>query len=92
MNDLCYLLDYLIRPYVVSSDSYIKDSQDFIQKTKNVKIPNDYTLVTADFVSLYSNINHNDCLSMLTDFFKDKLVNFEHLTIEAFHSILNLLT
>ena len=90
LNDLCYLLDFLIRPYVITSDSYIKDSQDFIQKTKNIKIPENYFLVTADFVSLYSNINHDDCLFMLTDFFKDKLSNFEHLSIEAFHSILKL--
>jgi hypothetical protein len=90
LNDLCYLLDFLIRPYVITSDSHIKDSQDFIQKTKNIKIPENYILVTADFVSLYSNINHNDCLYILTDFFKDKLSNFEHLSIEAFHSILNI--
>ena len=32
LNDLCYLLDFLIRPYVVTSDSYIKDSQDFKKK------------------------------------------------------------
>ncbi len=76
LNDLCYLLDFLMRPYVMSAESYIKDSQNLIQKTKDLKIPVNHTLITADFVALYSNIDHEDCLYRLTDFFKDKLQNF----------------
>ena len=38
LNDLCYLLDFLIRPYVMNSESYIKDSQNLIQKIKDLKI------------------------------------------------------
>ena len=32
--------------------SYIKDSNDFKGKIKNIDIPNDALLVTADFVGL----------------------------------------
>ena len=89
LNDLCYLLDFLIRPYVMNSESYIKDSQNLIQKIKNLKIPEDFIIATADFISLYSNINHDDCLFILTDFFRDKL-DSEHIKIEGFHSILKI--
>ena len=74
----------------MSAESYIKDSQNLIQKTKDLKIPVNHTLITADFVALYSNIDHEDCLYRLTDFFKDKLQNFKHIKIEGFHSILKL--
>ena len=73
----------------MNSESYIKDSQNLIQKIKDLKIPEEYIIATADFISLYSNINHEDCLFILTDFFRDKL-NTEHLKIEGFHCILKI--
>ena len=40
--------------------SYIKDSQDFINKSRNLgKIPDNAILVTADVVGFYPNIPHN---------------------------------
>ena len=36
--------------------SYIKDSNDFMNKVKNIDIPNDAFLVTLDVVELYSSI------------------------------------
>ena len=36
--------------------SYIKDSNDFKSKIKNIDIPNDALLLTADVVGLYPNI------------------------------------
>ena len=56
----------------MSAESNIIDSQNLIQKTKDLKIPVNHTLITADFVALYSNIDHEDCLYRLTYFFKDK--------------------
>jgi hypothetical protein len=89
LNDLCFLLNFILRPYVLRTESYIKDSQNFIQKTKDIVIPVGYTIATADFTALYSNIDHEDCLSSLTEFFKDKL-DSEHITIKGFHMILKL--
>ena len=40
-----------------NESSYIRDSNDFISKTKNLKnIPSNLTLVTANVVSLYPSI------------------------------------
>ena len=43
--------------------SYIKDSNDFKSKIKNIDIPNDALLVTADVVGLYPSIPHEAGLS-----------------------------
>ena len=46
--------------------SYIKDSNDFIRKTKNLKdIPQDALLVTADVVGLYPSTLHEAGLKAL---------------------------
>ena len=45
--------------------SYIKDSNDFKSKIKNIDIPNDALLVTADVVGLYHSIPHEAGLNAL---------------------------
>ena len=90
LNDICLLLNFIIRPYVINTESYIKDSQNLIQKTKDISIPKDYVMASADFSSLYSSINHEDCLNNICDFFKDKLES-EHINIKGFFVILKLI-
>ena len=47
--------------------SCIKDSNDFKSKIKNIDIPNDALLVTADVVGLYPSIPHEAGLSALRE-------------------------
>ena len=48
--------------------SYIKDSQDFINKSRKLgKIPDNAILVTADVVGLYPSIPHNVGLRALKE-------------------------
>ena len=48
--------------------SYIKDSNDFVNKTTNLKdIPQDALLVTADIVGLYPSIPHEAGLKALKE-------------------------
>ena len=89
-NNLCVFLDFFIKPYVKQTESFIQDSQNFIQKTKNIKIDENSIIAVADFESLYSNIDHNDLLEKTTDFFIDKL-DSEHMRIEGFYSILKMI-
>ena len=42
---------------------YSKDSNDFKSKIKNISIPNDALLVTANVVGLYPSIPHEAGLS-----------------------------
>jgi len=88
-NNLCIFLDFFIKPYIKLTESYIQDSQNFIQKTKDIKIGKNDILAVADFESLYSNIDHKDLLEKATDFFRDKL-DSEHMKIEAFYEILKI--
>ena len=46
--------------------SYIKDSNNFLHKIRNLRdIPNDASVVTADVVGLYPSISHEAGLQAL---------------------------
>ena len=47
--------------------SYIKDSNDFKSKIKNINVPNDALVVTADVVGLWPSIPHEAVLSALRE-------------------------
>jgi hypothetical protein len=70
---ICVLIDFIIRPYITNSETYIKDSQDFISKTKDLVIDPNSIRGAGDFESLYSNICHLICLNNFGCFFKDKI-------------------
>ncbi|XP_060600672.1 uncharacterized protein LOC132754094, partial [Ruditapes philippinarum] len=54
-------LDSILKPYMFRLPSFIKDTTDFIQKIKNVKLKSkDSLLVTMDVSSLYTCIPHSD--------------------------------
>ena len=59
-------LDHVLKAVMQQSWYYIKDSNDFIKKRKEIKeVPKDAIMVTADVVSLYPNIPHNVGLEAL---------------------------
>ena len=59
-------LDYILKPIMQDSWSYIKDSGDFLKKIKNIgKIPEGALLVTADVIGLYPSISHEAGLEAL---------------------------
>ena len=59
-------LDHHLKPIKQKGWSYIKDSGDFINKTKNLStIPHNVILVTADVVGLYPSIPHEAGLELL---------------------------
>ena len=49
-------IDYFINPLAKTHKSYIKDTYDFINKIKNLHIPEGSLLFTIDVDSLYTNI------------------------------------
>ena len=59
--------DFHLKSIMQNGASYIKDSNDFKDNTKNIDIPNDAPLVTADFVELYASIPHEAGLSPLRE-------------------------
>ena len=55
-------LDFYLKKVSMTHDSYIKNSQHFVQKISNMKVPPQALLVTMDVESLYTNISTNDGL------------------------------
>ena len=80
----------MLQPFVITSDSYIKDSQNLIQKLENKTFPENIKICSLDFESLYSNIDLKDALKIISEFMQDKLSN-NHITSLGFHNILKLL-
>ena len=61
-------LGYHLKPLMQKGWSYIKDSGDFIKKTRNLgSVPEDAILVTADVVGLYPSIPHEVGLKALRE-------------------------
>ena len=60
-------LDSHLKSVMQNGASYIKDSNDFKSKIKNIDIPNDALLVTADVVGIYPSIPHEASLSALKE-------------------------
>ena len=60
-------LDFHLKSVMQNGASYIKDSNDFKNKIKNIDIPNDALLVTADVVGLYPSIPHEAGLNALRE-------------------------
>ena len=59
-------LDSHLKPIMQGGKSYIRDSLDFINKSKTLgTIPDNAILVTADVVGLYPSIPHQDGLNAL---------------------------
>ncbi len=54
---------------------------------QNRKFPKDCILISGDFESLYTNLEHNLVLDYLSDFMKDKLNNFEDLMIKSIYTL-----
>ena len=54
-------VDFFLQPLVTTLPSYVKDTNDFLNKLSLIhNLPNDILLVTLDVSSLYTNIPHND--------------------------------
>ena len=89
-SNLSQFVDYILQPFVQSSGTFIKDSQHLIQDLENLELgEEEVKLCSFDFESLYSNINLEDALIVITDFMKDKISNIDF-TVIGFHHILKL--
>ena len=76
-------LDFQLKRTMQSSKSYIKDSGDFIRKSKDIQyIPSIAILVTVDVVGLYPSIPHDSELKALINIL-DKRKNQDLLTADV---------
>ena len=88
-SNIAKFLEYLLHPYVKKFDSFLKDSQNLLQDSSNLKLNNSAKLYSLDFESLYTNIKLDDALNIITEFARDKIDN-DYITIRGLNSILKL--
>lgn len=62
-------LDYFLNPLSVKHHSYIKDTDHFVNLVKNLVIPSNSLLFTADVESLYTNIDIKQGIQAIKNIF-----------------------
>ena len=89
---LCYFIDLILQYFVKKTESYIKDSQNLLQILENIKIDciKNYHLYSADFSSLYTEINSNDAIFEITNFLSNNFKS-EHIDNFGLNSFLKLI-
>lgn len=63
-------IEHFLNPISTRHPSYLKDTYDFIQKIKEIKIPAQTMLFTIDVESLYTNIETEAGLQAVKDWFQ----------------------
>ena len=66
IENISAFLDFHLQPLAQAVKSYIKDTNDFLNKLRSLpKLPSNIILCTVDVVGLYPNIPHEEGLSAL---------------------------
>ena len=77
--------DYYFKPFMINHFSYLKDSQNLIQKTKDKIYDNNLKLYSADFESLYTNIPLEKSIDIIMQLVsKMKLIDISSFAIYKF--------
>ena len=71
-----HFADYFVKEVATNHDSYSKDTPDFLRTIELInsegKLPKNTILVTADVISLYTNINHKDATKTVREASKSR--------------------
>jgi hypothetical protein len=62
---LAKYLAWRLQPHVIKSKSFVKNSEDFIQKIQDIKIEEQDILVSFDVVSLFTNIPTDEAVDII---------------------------
>ena len=64
-------IDHFLQPLASKHDSYLKDTSDFLNTLKQVKINENSLIVTMDVESMYTNIDHESGLAAVKKAFEN---------------------
>ena len=64
-------IDYFLAPLAKKHDSYLKDTQDFLEKLNGVTPTDNCLLITLDVDSLYTNIDSTDGMKSVENAFEN---------------------
>ena len=90
-HKIAIFIDHFLQPIVKASNSYIRDSFNFIAKISNLNINNNSFLVSVDIVSLYTNIPIDGALEAVKIIFSrfPSLGRPDSVILKLLHLILN---
>ena len=69
---IAIFIDKFLKQKSTLHPSYIKDTHDFVNKIREIRIPENALLITLDVESMYTNINNEDGISAFQETFSDK--------------------
>nr|XP_008123603.1 PREDICTED: uncharacterized protein LOC103282659 [Anolis carolinensis] len=72
LEPLAKYLDHFLQPFVLKTQSYIKDTTHFINIIESLHIPRNSTLMTLDITSLYTNVPLNEVRTIIKDLFDSR--------------------
>lgn len=85
------MIDLILQPIVKQTSTYIKDSQQILQKYSNVTLDDtNLFLYTCDIEALYTNIDKNISSNLITEEIKQNL-DPSFITPFGFHTLLKLI-
>ena len=80
------IVDFFLQPYMPTIPSYIKDTDDFIRRIRDIiDLPSVVLLITLDVVSLYHSIPHDFGLCALKNFLLHR--NLPVIVVKAIHNM-----
>jgi GIY-YIG catalytic domain len=62
-------VDWFLAPLATKHPSYLRDTNDFLDKIRSIQIPKDSFLVTLDVESMYTNIDNKEGLQVVRNCF-----------------------
>ena len=69
------MLDLILQPYVIETNSYISDTGDFQEKVSDLELDSNDWIFTMDVTSLYTNIPHNEGIECIRTLVNSKRQN-----------------
>jgi hypothetical protein len=91
-SSLCFIIDFILKPFVQKTETYLKDSQNLIQYCEEIELDDeDIEITTGDFESLYSNIESNKAISEICNFLKSVDYKNDHIDLFGISEFLKMI-
>ena len=88
--NISMLIDIILKNFVKNSESFILDSQNLIQKLYRSFFPSDSKIFSCDFSSLYTSIDLDDALHVITEFIARNFSSTD-ISTYGFHTLLKII-
>jgi hypothetical protein len=82
------LIDYAIKEIPSQFKSYIKDTNDFLEKIKHLDVPQNCLLATMDVVNMYPSIPHEDGIRSTLEIYSKLETSQQCMKTETLESLL----